>query len=77
MAKLKLVSGKHYSSAFHSQKEIEKSLLNYLTNELDKCNNIINEFFQKDEWTDDEVILFETMKYRKRVLLQQIKNYSK
>jgi hypothetical protein len=77
MSKLKLVAGKHYSGAFHSQNDIEKSLLDYLNNELDKCNNIINEFFSKDEWSDDEVILFETIEYRKRVILQQIKNYNK
>ncbi len=73
--KLKLVAGKHYSGAYHTENDIKKSLLTYLTNELDKCNNVIDEFFGNDEWREDEVILFETMSFRKRVLKQQIKNY--
>lgn len=77
MKKLKLVAGKHYSGAYHTESDIQNSLLTYLTNELDKCNNVIDEFFGNDEWSDDEVILFETMSFRKRVLKQQIKNYKK
>lgn len=77
MKKLKLVAGKHYSGMFHTEKDIEQSLLTYLTKEVEKCDSIINSFFGNEEWSEDEVILFETMSFRKRVLNQQIKLYNK